>query len=145
MVGTVDDFAYLLIDDARGLFGIRLGEHLIAPAIVVAAVANAFVQAVNRYHSVSLLGHLFEVTQRARRNFVEDQIFCRAPTQCRTHLIKHLLRGGDLALFRQVPSCTKRLPTWNNADLHQRRGEFNQPADHGVAGFVEGNGALFFV
>ena len=71
-----------------------------------------------------------------------EELFRRTASEQRAHLVEHLFLGGDGAFFRQIPCRTERLAARDDAHLDQRIGMLAEPADGGMAGFVDGDGAL---
>ena len=71
------------------------------------------------------------------------QFFGSTAAKQRAHLVEHLLFGGDLTLFGQIPGCAEGTAARHNAYFHQRISMLTEPRHGGVACLVECYGALF--
>ena len=91
------------------------------------------------------MGDAFQIVERTARNASEEDLFGRATGQSCADFIEHLFLGGDGTLLGQVPSRAERLTAGHNGDFDERVGVLEQPRHRGVAGFVDGDGTLFFV
>ena len=68
-----------------------------------------------------------------------------AACNSRSHLVEHLLLGGELLLVGQIPRSAERLSARDYGHLQQRIGIGQHPADGGMAGFVMGYSVLLLI
>ena len=63
----------------------------------------------------------------------------------RSHLVEHLLLGGELLLIGQIPRCAQGLSARDDGNLKQRVGIGQHPADSGMSCLMVGYGVLLLV
>ena len=139
----VDDATHFGIDASTGLFRVGFLETFLIG--VVGHVGQALAHAEIGHHAVSTLRDAFQIVERTARNASEEDLFGCATGQGGADFIEHLFLGRDGTLLGQVPRRAERLAAGHNGDFDERVGVLEQPRHRGVAGFVDGNGTLFFV
>ena len=132
---------YLLVDGLGCSLGVGFLE-VVFIVVIVAEVGQLVTHAHIGNHAVGLLGDAFQVVHRSAADMAGEEFLGSSPSQRGTHLVEHLLAGGDLALLGQIPGSAQGTATRHDGHLDQRVGVLQQPADRGMSGLVEGDGAF---
>ena len=140
------DARHLFVDKACALVAVGLRETVFLPRrVVVADVRQAVAHAVVDDHGVGLLGDAFKVVGGACGDAAEEQLFGGAASEGGAHLVEKSLFWCYLALFGQIPGCAESFSARNYGDLYQWVGIAQEPADCGVARFMDGDSLFLFV
>ena len=137
----VDHLEHFVVDNLCGGFGVGALE-LILLVVVVADVGQLVAHSGVGYHAVGALGGPLEVVHSAGGDVSREEFFGGTSSEQRTELVEHLLLGGYLPLFGQVPCGSESLTARHDAHLYERVGIAAEPRHGGMAGLVEGDGAL---
>ena len=132
---------HLLVYELGGAVGVGPLE-LVFLVVVVADVGQPVAHAGVGYHAVGALRGALQVVHGSRGDVPREEFLGGASSEQGAHLVEHLLLGGDLPLLGQVPGGSQGLSAGHDAHLHQGVGVLAEPGDGGVAGLVEGDGAL---
>ena len=132
VVFLLNDGLYLLIDELRRCFAIRLAEAVLAE-IVVVDIRHLLTHTIDGYHAVHHLRDPLKVVAGSGADMSGEEFLSRPTSEESANLVEEFLFRGDRSFLRHIPVGSECVSTRHDCDFDKRVGMLQEPRDGGMS------------